>query len=397
MHFLGEKGHSTNEHTIISRVAKKNMHEEASHLPCPHHLYICHCTPSTMDPAPIEPAGGRRMTGSGGPLGQQRRLPVYVTRTSVAVMTSPTLETSASMSSLSGGDKATVGRRQTTCHTLPRVLVHEECDGQYRRPHFHSALAPEDNNKCAWPQTAAMEAPPPACVLDDDPRFGASSRRATAAAMARVRGRECILVGCFPILPRFFYTERGRRACLERAALTVLATILAALLAVAALAVVYAGQYGRVGARRASSSPALDVEDGVEIVRIRTTEEVVRKEALFDAFFSQITRAGTGDARSKGPVLTRVVGNPCVGVNVCHCIQFSAMSSDFPPFAFPLLSFCIRTRKEKPITRGNKANKELARDVWPRRGGMQRGLPSSWQAEIVINLRIVRNFCPRRR
>jgi hypothetical protein len=308
--------------------------------PCPHHLYICHCSPSSLDPSPIHPpqppppavaaSSSSASTLSSAAPSTLRRVrphgatsfsissdgrlpPVYVTQTSVAVMTSPTLTSeeelqrrepisSASLSSLAAvtGEP---GRRQITCNTIPRVLVSggAGANGSYgggraaaawrnadvadlgetvtmiARPsadggHLHSAVMAHTDKylECLWPSPPSAIASAAGTVSvaeSSDPivgRFGASSRRAAAAASSALT---------------------PPRSCLERAVLVLLVVALAGLLIVGALTAAYANGGGRNvrggpgnSAAAAAATPGLETEDGIEIVRIRTTEEVVRQK-----------------------------------------------------------------------------------------------------------------------
>ena len=108
---------------------------------CQHNLYLCHCTPSSSDPSPIHPAmdpspaaptrgtvaednnpsaGGNKVfvmepavpsteCGNGG--GK-----VYVTQTSVAVMTSPTLNLTSSKTSASLGSLTSISTPTPTAN-----------------------------------------------------------------------------------------------------------------------------------------------------------------------------------------------------------------------------------------------------------------------------------------
>ena len=106
---------------------------------CQHNLYICHCTPSSQDPSPIHPLSTSTSSNNGGHFqtttlhrfpaknrnpaagngnlvhtetgnGTLKARPVYVSHSSVAVMTSPTLHitsnTNASSSAVSSSKKA---------------------------------------------------------------------------------------------------------------------------------------------------------------------------------------------------------------------------------------------------------------------------------------------------
>ena len=86
---------------------------------CQHNLYICHCSPSSQDPSPIHPLSTNtnsnhlqtttlhrfpaKRNGNGNVVhesgnGQLKARPVYVSHSSVAVMTSPTLHITSTSS-----------------------------------------------------------------------------------------------------------------------------------------------------------------------------------------------------------------------------------------------------------------------------------------------------------
>ena len=104
---------------------------------CQHNLYICHCSPSSQDPSPIHPlasngGGGNtsaanhlqtttlhrfpvKRNGNGNVVhesgnGQLKARPVYVSHSSVAVMTSPTLHITTTTSG-NGGVAGTMPKK----------------------------------------------------------------------------------------------------------------------------------------------------------------------------------------------------------------------------------------------------------------------------------------------
>ena len=101
---------------------------------CQHNLYICHCTPSSQDPSPIHPLSTSTSSNNGGHFqtttlhrfpaknrnpaagngnlvhtetgnGTLKARPVYVSHSSVAVMTSPTLHITTNNASSSASSK----------------------------------------------------------------------------------------------------------------------------------------------------------------------------------------------------------------------------------------------------------------------------------------------------
>ena len=114
---------------------------------CQHNLYICHCTPSSQDPSPIHPLSTSTSSNNGGHFqtttlhrfpaksrnvtasatgngnlvhtestgnGTLKARPVYVSHSSVAVMTSPTLHiTTTNNASSSASSSSKKGRENS--------------------------------------------------------------------------------------------------------------------------------------------------------------------------------------------------------------------------------------------------------------------------------------------
>ena len=102
---------------------------------CQHNLYICHCTPTSGDPSPIHPPSTAPLISTAA-TSNFNNVPVYVTQqTSVAVMTSPTLNVtsnnkmnSASTTSLVASDglssaNTALSAFNSFSNTIPRVVV----------------------------------------------------------------------------------------------------------------------------------------------------------------------------------------------------------------------------------------------------------------------------------
>ena len=100
---------------------------------CQHNLYICHCSPSSQDPSPIHPVtqtttlhrfpakrnGNVKVTLDSN--GELVKHPVYVSHSSVAVMTSPTLHinTLTSKPEVNSASPSTA----SSCSSLPTTMM----------------------------------------------------------------------------------------------------------------------------------------------------------------------------------------------------------------------------------------------------------------------------------
>ena len=308
---------------------------------CQHNLYICHCTPSSTDPSPIHPstttalvaANSNSSTNSSSASSHTdsttATMPVYVTQTSVAVMTSPTLNanktSSASMSSLLGaatdhGSTATTPLAAMTCNTIPRVIVNtngrsatvctatndpttastgtltvikprsnSSSNTLLRTPNLrastmtmssqHALSSPVDKYlDCFWPTTTAHT------VSTGTADTGTGTGRRRRHHRHRVT------------MPGPGHGMLHSRTCLERIVFALLTLVLVIVFLVAALVFLYVGSTNLESAystmvfngdhdrlnsydRGGMSAPAtsLNTEDGIDIVRIKTTEEQVRK------------------------------------------------------------------------------------------------------------------------
>ena len=110
---------------------------------CQHNLYICHCSPSSQDPSPIHPPilpltqtttlhrfpakrnGNVKVTVDSN--GELVKHPVYVSHSSVAVMTSPTMHINTLTKRISQPEEGVINSASpstaSSCSSLPTTMM----------------------------------------------------------------------------------------------------------------------------------------------------------------------------------------------------------------------------------------------------------------------------------
>ena len=106
---------------------------------CQHNLYICHCSPSSQDPSPIHPLtqtttlhrfpakrnGNVKVTVDSN--GELVKHPVYVSHSSVAVMTSPTMHINTLTKRISQPEEGVINSASpstaSSCSSLPTTMM----------------------------------------------------------------------------------------------------------------------------------------------------------------------------------------------------------------------------------------------------------------------------------